>query len=174
MKIKQKKKSKTTTHYRIISELQYKYRFMHTMKASFPIFNILVSVTTLLQCSVVYTGYYFFSTHECQREKKKMSCVPRTANNCCLIRALSPKCTAIVSSTIVPCPSVLVAYGPSQCPLKCKRIMPNVQNPQPRIAPRSQFKGGLHREEKVFLLIDLQHNWSDFCFVYFKKKNLDS
>lgn len=143
---------------------------MHTMKASFPIFNILVSVTTLLQCSVVYTGYYFFSTHECQREKKKMSCVPRTANNCCLIRALSPKCTAIVSSTIVPCPSVLVAYGPSQCPLKCKRIMPNVQNPQPRIAPRSQFKGGLHREEKVFLLIDLQHNWSDFCFVYFKKK----
>lgn len=87
-----------------------------------------------------------------------MSCVPRTANNCCLIRALSSKCTAIVSSTIVPCPSVLVAYGPCQCPLKCKRIMPNVQNPQPRIAPRSQFKGGLHREEKVFLLIDLQHN----------------
>lgn len=118
----------------------------------------------------VYGLLLFFSTHECQREKKKMSCVPRTANNCCLIRALSPKCTAIVSSTIVPCPSVLVAYGPSQCPLKCKRIMPNVQNPQPRIAPRSQFKGGLHREEKVFLLIDLQHNWSDFCFVYFKKK----
>lgn len=112
----------------------------------------------------------FFSTHECQREKKKMSCVPRTANNCCLIRALSSKCTAIVSSTIVPCPSVLVAYGPCQCPLKCKRIMPNVQNPQPRIAPRSQFKGGLHREEKVFLLIDLQHNWSDFCLAYVKKK----
>lgn len=44
--------------------------------------NILVSVTTLLQCSVVYTGnYFFFSTHECQRKKEqKMSRVLRAKN----------------------------------------------------------------------------------------------
>ena len=50
--------------------------------------NILVSVTTLLQCSVVYMGnYLFFSTHECQRKKEqKMSRVLR-AKNCCLIWA---------------------------------------------------------------------------------------
>lgn len=84
-KTEEKKKQPRT----ILSELQYKYRFMHTMKASFPIFNILVSVTTLLQCSVVYMGS-FFSTHECQRGNKKRCLVCSgllTANDCCLIRA---------------------------------------------------------------------------------------
>jgi len=66
-KQKQEKKKKKKLPRTILLELQYKYRFMHTMKASFPIFNILVNVTILLQCSVVYTGlffFFFFSTHE--------------------------------------------------------------------------------------------------------------
>lgn len=79
-----KTKTKKQPH-TISSELQYKYRFMHTMKASFPIFNILVSVTTLLQGSVVYMGF-FFSTHECQRGNKQKD-VLLTANNCCPIPA---------------------------------------------------------------------------------------
>lgn len=49
------KTGKMTTQF--LSELQYKYTFMHTMKASFPI----VSVTTFLQCSLVYMGKYSFS-----------------------------------------------------------------------------------------------------------------
>lgn len=71
-----------------LSEIQYKYRFMHTMKASFPIFNILVSATTVLQCSVVYMGIFFPHTWMSKRGNNKMCCVCSEllpAYNCCLI-----------------------------------------------------------------------------------------
>lgn len=50
--------------------------------------SILVSVTTLLQCSVVYMGNSFFSHIKIKRGKTKDVCVLRV-KNCCLIWTLT-------------------------------------------------------------------------------------
>lgn len=121
----------------ILSELQYKYRFMHKMKASFPIFNILVSVTTLLQCSVVYMGSYFFiffSTHECQRGNKKRCLVcSGLLTTSCLRLLPDPGASFIVNLCFSQntCPSVLCCIWPQPMSLESKRIMPFVQNLDP-------------------------------------------
>lgn len=108
---------KTTTQYLIRITVQIQ---VHAHNES-QLPNILVSVTTLLQCSVVYMGN-FFSTYECQRKKEqKMSSVLR-ADNYCLVWAPLSSWTGFVftQKSTIPCPSVLVAFGPSQCPLKVK------------------------------------------------------
>ena len=80
--------------HRILSELQYKYRFMHTMKASFPIFwlvsqhcyNALLCIWAII----------FFSTYECQRKKEQKKCCVLRDNNCCLIWAHLSSVTGFV------------------------------------------------------------------------------
>lgn len=74
-------KNRNKRPHSILSELQYKYRFMHTMKASFPIFW-LVSQHCYDALLCIWAIFFF---HSQKRKKEKMSCVLR-ANNCCLIR----------------------------------------------------------------------------------------
>lgn len=77
--------TRTLTH-SILSELQYKYRFMHTMKASFPIFWLVSQHYYNAQLCI---WAFFFSTYECQRGNRKRFIVcPELLNNCCPIRAM--------------------------------------------------------------------------------------
>lgn len=117
----------------ISSELQHKYTFMHTMKASFPI----VSVTTFLQCSLVYTGKYSFPqiNNIDNNNNKKTSCL--------LINAVRPG--HIFHSKLDP---FLLHRSALTCcawciwalltPLESRIIMPFVQKPWPFIAPSSK------------------------------------
>lgn len=126
------KQKKTTTQYLIRITVQIQ---VHAHNES-QLPNILVSVTTLLQCSVVYMGnYFFFSTYECQRRKeKRMSHVLR-ANNCCLIWAPLSSLIGFVFFflTEVNCnlPECTWCIWPQPMSLESKRIMPFVQNLDP-------------------------------------------
>ena len=64
---KTKKKKNTTTQ---LSELQYKYRFMHTMKASFPIFW-LVSQHCYNALLCIWAIIYFFPHMNVKGRKNK-------------------------------------------------------------------------------------------------------
>lgn len=72
MKNRTEEQKKTTTQYLIRITVQIQ---VHAHNES-QLPNILVSVTTLLQCSVVYIFIiFFFTTNECQRKKEqRMSC----------------------------------------------------------------------------------------------------
>lgn len=71
MKNRTEEQKKTTTQYLIRITVQIQ---VHAHNES-QLPNILVSVTTLLQCSVVYIFIIFFTTNECQRKKEqRMSC----------------------------------------------------------------------------------------------------
>lgn len=78
-----KKKQKTTTQ---LSELQYKYRFMHTMKASFPIFW-LVSQHCYNALLCIRAIIFFFPHMNVKGRKNKRCLVCSELKTCCLIRA---------------------------------------------------------------------------------------
>lgn len=90
--------------------------------------NILVSVTTLLQCSVVYMSN-FFSTVKWGKNERCLVCSELTTAvwsghlfhlNLDFSFSLSFLFSFFIQTSNITCPNALFAFGPTQCPLKVK------------------------------------------------------
>lgn len=112
------KQKKTTTQYFIRITVQIQ---VHAHNES-QLPNNLVSVTTLLQCSVVYMGNYFFPHVNVKGRKNK---------RCLVCSELTTAAWSghhfhlkldlfFLQKSTIACPNVLVVFGPSHCPLKVK------------------------------------------------------
>lgn len=145
--LEMKNRKKTTTQYLIRITVQIQ---VHAHNES-QLPNILVSVTTLLQCSVVYIFFYFFHIWMSEEERTKdVLCSELTLPGTNFHLQLDLFFTEVNYSL----PKCACYIWPQPMSLESKRIMPFVQNLDP-LLHHTQFKGCLHlkRTQPLYFLV---------------------
>lgn len=118
LKDEEQKEKKKRPH-SILSELQYKYKFMHTMKASFPIVW-LVSQHCYNALLCIWASLFFFPHMNVRGRKNRKCLVLRTALVWLPIHTL----TGFVFHVSPLAPVCLLPLAPANSPLKVEENAP--------------------------------------------------